>query len=255
MTAGGFSAIAFYFGRKIYQDQSSNIPIGLITTSIGGTVIDIWLAPEGLSDIPVIQPLYNMEIMPWGPFSAFNGMVYPFAPFGAKGMIWYQGENRESTNQSTDSYYLKEKALQQGWRRAFGLDDFALYVVQLANYTSPPANSTPEGLGSWPDTRQMQEMVTRLPHGGMASAIDVGEAGDIHPKDKLDVGERLALWALKNDYGRTTVVPSGPILRDVTISGNKLICSFDYVGAGLMVGLKTPYLPTRKLSAAHCRCL
>ncbi|MCX6344460.1 MAG: PA14 domain-containing protein [Armatimonadetes bacterium] len=249
-TAGGFSAIGFYFARKIYQDQSSTIPIGIITSAIGGTVIDIWLAPEGLSDIPVIQPLYTQEIMPWGPFCSFNGMVHPLAPIGAKGMIWYQGENREMTNQSTDSYYLKEKALQNGWKRLFGLDDFALYVVQLANWLDPAAidSTTPDAWGSWSDTRQMQEMVSRLPHGGMASAIDVGEAADIHPKDKLDVGERLALWALKNDYGRTTIVPSGPILKDVTVSGTKLICSFDYVGSGLMVGYKTSYPAAQNLS-------
>ena len=251
-TAGGFSAIGFYFARKIYQDQSSTIPIGIITSAIGGTTIDIWLAPEGLTDIPVLQPLYSQPIMQWGPFCAFNGMVYPLAPICGRGMIWYQGENREASSQSTDSYYLKEKALQQSWRRAFGLDDFALYVVQLANFTDPPTSSTPEGLGGWPDTRQMQEMVAYLPHGGMASAIDIGEAADIHPKDKLDVGERLALWALKNDYGRTTVVTSGPILRDTVVVNStttyptrkSIVCNFDYVGAGLMVGSKTPYLPT-----------
>ena len=254
-TAGGFSAIGFYFARKIYQDQSSAVPIGIITSAIGGTTIDIWLAPEGLTDIPVLQPLYSQPIMQWGPFCAFNGMVNPLAPICGKGMIWYQGENREASNQSTDSYYLKEKALQQSWKRAFGLDDYALYVVQLANYTDPPTSTTPEGLGGWPDTRQMQEMVAYLPHGGMASAIDIGEAADIHPKDKLDVGERLALWALRNDYGRTTVVPSGPILKDTVVVSStptyptrkSIVCSFDYVGAGLMIGSKTAYLPTTEV--------
>ena len=88
----------------------------------------------------------------------------------------------------------------------------------------------------------------------MASALDVGEAADIHPKDKLDVGERLALWALKNDYGRSTIVPSGPILKDVTVANStatyptrkSIVCSFDYVGAGLMVGSKTPTCRPRK---------
>ena len=108
-TAANFSAVAFYFGRKICQDQSSAIPIGLFVTSVGGTCIDPWLAPEGCTDIPVIAPLYSQSILPWGPFSLFNGMVYPYAPLPAKGAIWYQGENRETTSQSTDSYYLKEK--------------------------------------------------------------------------------------------------------------------------------------------------
>jgi len=94
----------------------------------------------------------------------------------------------------------------------------------------------------------MQEMVTHLPHAGMAATIDIGDAVDIHPKDKLDVGERLALWALKNDYGRATIVPSGPILKDVTVAGSKLICSFDHVGSGLMVGFKNSYPATQNLS-------
>ena len=102
----------------------------------------------------------------------------------------------------------------------------------------------------------MQEMVAHLAHGGVASALDVGEAADIHPKDKLDVGERLALWALKNDYGRSTVVPCGPILKDTTVANStttyptrkSIVCSFDYVGAGLMIGAKTPYLPTAEVA-------
>ena len=248
-TAGGFSAAAFYFGRKICQDQSSAIPIGLFVTSVGGTCIDPWLAPEGCTDIPVIAPLYSQSILPWGPFCLFNGMVYPYSPLPAKGAIWYQGENRETTSQSTDSYYLKEKALQQGWQRLLGLDDFPLYVVLLANYGTANTSVTPDTIpgATWADTRLQQINVVGLPHGGVASALDVDDVADIHPKDKLDVGERLALWALKNDYGRTTVVPSGPILKDVTISGSSLVCSFDYVGAGLMVGSKTPYQPTTQV--------
>jgi len=253
--AASFSAVAFYFGRKICQDQSSAIPIGLFVTSVGGTCIDPWLAPEGCTDIPVLAPLYGQSILPWGPFCLFNGMVYPYSPLPAKGAIWYQGENRETTSQSTDSYYLKEKALQQGWKRLLGLDDFALYVVQLANYLDPPTTTTPDALGSWADTRQMQEMVANLAHGGVASAIDVGEQLDIHPKDKLDVGERLALWALKNDYGRSTLVTCGPVLKDTSVANStptyptrkSIVCSFDSVGSGLMVGSKTAYLPTTEV--------
>jgi sialate O-acetylesterase len=252
-TAAEFSAVAFYFGRKLYQDQTNNVPIGLVVSSVGGTCIDPWLAPEGGTDIPVLAPLYSQPILAWGPFSLFNGMIYPLAHYPMKGAIWYQGENRETTSQSTDSYFLKEKALASGWKRVLGMDDFALYVVQLANWLDPATTATPDGLGSWADTRQMQTMALAIPHGGMASALDVGDAADIHPKDKLDVGERLALWALKNDYGRTNLVPCGPVLRDVGISGTHLVCSFDFVGAGLMVGAKTPYLPTQETNVPLAR--
>ena len=177
-------------------------------------------------------------------------MIHPLDPLACKGAIWYQGENRETTSQSTDSYFLKEKGLQQGWKRAFGLDDFALYVVLLANYLDPPSGSNvaPDMPGAtWADTRIQQMNVLGMPHAGVGSAIDIGDAANIHPTDKLDVGERLAIWALKNDYGRTTLVPSGPVLNNVTVSGNKATCTFDYVGAGLMVGSKTPYQPTQEV--------
>jgi len=250
-TAAGFSAVAFYFGRKIYTDQSLSIPIGLIASTVGGTCIDPWLAPEGGTDIPVIAPIYSQSIMPWGPFCLFNGMIYPLAPFPVKGGIWYQGESMETTKQSDDSYYLKEKALIQGWKRLWGMDEFPFYIVQIANYGNLPTGDTPDAVpaSTWADIRVQQTNALGLPHTGMAVTIDVGEQLDIHPKDKQDVGNRLAYWALKNDYGRSTIVPSGPILKDATVSGNKIICTFDYVGDRLMVGLKTPYQPTAEVVA------
>ncbi len=257
-----FSAVAYYFGKKIYQDQSAKIPIGLITAASGGTVIDIWMAPEGAADIPALKPIYKLDIMPARPnpfnpgltFSAFNSMLYPLVPCRAKGMIWYQGESGELSHEVPDGYYLKEKTLQQGWQRAFGLDDFAMYVVQLANLDGQSNGPTPDKPGSWADVRQMQEMVVNLPHGGMASAIDIGDNRDIHPKDKLAVGERLALWALKNDYGRTNLVTSGPILNDTVVvksttaypTRKSIVCGFDFVGAGLMVGSKEPYVAAKQ---------
>ncbi len=246
-TAAGFSAVAFYFGRAIHQDQAGAVPVGLVASTVGGTCIDPWLAPEGACDIPALQPLYGQSILAWGPFSLFNGMIHPLAVYQVKGAIWYQGENRETTNQTPDSYFLKEKALQQGWRRLWGADEFPFYVVQLANWLDPPTTATPDGWGTWADTRLQQAMVLGLPKGGVASALDVGDAADIHPKDKLDVGERLARWALRDEYGRTGLVPCGPVLRDAALSGATIVCSFDHVGAGLMVGSKTPWQPTEEV--------
>ena len=249
-TASGFSAVAFYFGRKICQDQSSAIPIGLFVSSVGGTRIDPWLAPEGAVDIPVLAPLFSQSILPWGPFALFNGMVYPYSPLPAKGLVWYQGENSETTTQSVDSYFLKMKALAQGYKRMSGLDDFAFYFVQIANWGTQAADATPVLIsGGWDaDTRIQQANAMALPHAGMASALDIGDSADMHPLDKLDLGERLALWALKNDYGRPITETSGPILKDVTLSGSTLVCTFDHIGNGLMVGSKTPYLPTAEVA-------
>jgi len=253
--AGGFSAAAFYFARKIYQETNAAIPIGLIVSSIGGTSIDLWLTPEGVIDIPALHPLLSEPVLPGGPFNLSNGMIAPIAPYGIKGALWYQGENAERTVQSTDSYFLKMKALVQGWKRLFGMDDFPFYYVMIANWGDKPTDAAPVlNSGGWnADTRLQQAMAMALPHAGCASAIDIGDSsmGDHiwdgwHPKDKLDVGERLAFWALKNDYGRSKLVASGPTLKDVSVSGNTITCSFDNIGGGLITGTRAWYQPTKE---------
>ncbi len=256
-TSGQFSAVAFYFGREICDTLNSSVPVGLYVASVGGTTIDLWLAPEGLTDEPVLAPLYNQSVLPSGPFSFFNGMVYPYSPLPAKGMIWYQGENAERTVQSPDSYYLKMKALAQGYKRMTGSADFPFYFVQIAYWgqqqTSPAPVLDPNG-GWSADTRLQQANAMAIPHSGMASAMDVGSSLDgdqiwdgWHPKTKQDVGERLALWALKNEYAQPIGETSGPILRDITVNAGTLVCTFDHYGSGLMVGSKTPYQPTTEV--------
>ncbi len=254
-SAAEFSGVAFYFARKICQDQNAKIPVGLMLASVGGTKIDLWLAPDGLVDIPLLHPLYQQTGVPGGPFSLFDKLVKPLAPYGIKGAIWYQGENSEIAAQSPDSYYLKMKALAQGWQRVWELDDFAFYYVMIANWGELPKGPTPEMFkGGWDaDTRLQQANAMALPHAGCASALDIGDSsmGDKiwqgwHPKDKLDVGERLAMWALKNDYGRPELVASGPTLRDVSLAGATLVCTFDHSASGLMVAAKKWYEPTRE---------
>jgi len=251
-SAAEFSGVAFYFARKIWQDQHARIPIGLMLAAVGGTRIDRWLAPDGLIDIPVLHPLYHQS----GRFSLFEKLIKPLAPYGIKGAIWYQGENSEISVQSPDSYYLKMKALAVGWQRVWGLDDFAFYPVIIANWGALPKGPAPEMLkGGWDaDTRLQQANTMALAHAGCASALDIGDSsmGDKtwqgwHPKDKLDVGERLALWALKNDYGQPELETSGPTLRELSAVGNTVVCTFDHLGKGLMVGLKKWYEPTREL--------
>lgn len=248
-SAAGFSATGFYFARKVWRDNEGHVPIGLLLAAVGGTRIDLWLAPEGLYDQPVLQPLLSQRPATTGVFTLFNGMVHPLAPYGLKGLLWYQGENSESTVQSPDSYYLKMKALAAGWQRVFGLDDLAFYFVMLANYGEPLQQPTPVlHSGGWDaDTRLQQANAAALPHAGWASALDIGVSkvswAGYHPQNKLEVGERLALWALKNDYGRPATVACGPVLRDVRVDGQSLVCAFDEVGGGLLAGAKQWYQP------------
>ena len=261
-TAGRISGTAFYFARKIYQENSGTIPIGLIVAAFGGSPIDLWLAPEGLVDIPVLDPLWREPALTPEVFDFFHRFIHPLVPYGIKGAIWYQGENSERRVLSPDSYFLKMKALVEGWKRVWAMDDFPFYYVMIANWGKKPEDATPElKVGGWDaDTRLQQANAMVIPHAGCASALDIGDSstGDKvwdgwHPKDKLDVGERLALWALKNDYGRPEIVASGPVLKDVSISGSTVVCSFDNVGSGLMVGSKEWYQPTKEVVGGTLR--
>ncbi len=168
----------------------------------------------------------------------FNGMVAPSIPYGIRGLIWYQGEANAGDGQK---YFFKQKALVDGWRTAWNqpgeFHDFPFYFVQLANYKD--ATDNPVQGDDWNRIRDGQTETLQLKNAGMAVAIDIGEGKDIHPKNKFDVGERLAAWALAKDYGRKELVHFGPLFRTITVEGDKARIVFDHVGGGLIVGKKT----------------
>ncbi|MGV3614395.1 MAG: sialate O-acetylesterase [Fimbriimonas sp.] len=157
---------------------------------------------------------------PWSPGSLWNGMVSPVVPYGIRGAIWYQGE---SNADRAHEYRELFPALIRDWRRAWNQGDFPFYFVQLANYTAPSAQ--PED-STWAELRESQAAALRLPNTGMAVAIDLGEANDIHPKGKLEVGRRLALQALAKTYG-IDVAPRGPFYRDMQIAGDTVRVRFE----------------------------
>ena len=123
--------------------------------------------------------------------------------------------------------------------KRFQNDDMSFYWVQLANFQQP--SDKPAG-GGWGPVREGQRRAMRVPKTGMAVIIDIGAAGDIHPRNKQDVGARLALWALAKDYGQD-IVHSGPLYKSMTVSDNKIELSFDHVGGGLMTGKKEGMKP------------
>ena len=167
--------------------------------------------------------------------SLFNGMVAPLIPLAIKGVLWYQGENN---GEELEPYIEKQKALVESWRARWGYV-FPFYYVQLASWLKPSVQPSGDDVAPrWQRCREAQRRSLSLPQTGMAVTIDIGEAGDIHPKNKLDVGERLALWALAKDYGRTELVYSGPLFRAQQVEGKQLRLHFDHVGGGLMVGKK-----------------
>jgi len=267
--ASGFTAAGYYFARKLTQELK--IPVGLLDTSWGGANITFWIPGASYKNIPELRPQWEKEtaqaqamtkayletIENWAaearkslatkdticaraPFMPerrefshmFNGMVYPFAPYAIRGMLWYQGEY----NANDGDYYVDEmRGLIQGWREVWQQGNVPFYYVQLPGLDPP--KDDPAGGDGWANIRNAQTKVMALPNTGMIVTIDIGEAGDIHPKNKLDVGERLARWALAKPYGKPIGYCS-PMFKDMQIEGSSIRLAFDGVGSGLMVGRK-----------------
>ena len=169
------------------------------------------------------------------PTLLFNGMIAPLIRFPIKGVIWYQGESNASR-----AYQYRElfKRLITDWRQKWEIGDFPFFFVQLANFMKPvdiPAES------AWAELREAQDMALFLSNTGMASAIDIGEADDIHPKNKQEVGRRLALAALKITYGKD-IIHSGPRYEKMEVKGEKMFITFTQVGEGLEIDDKYGYL-------------
>ncbi|MGB2402249.1 MAG: sialate O-acetylesterase [Akkermansiaceae bacterium] len=176
------------------------------------------------------------------PCSIYNAMVHPLVGYGVRGAIWYQGES----NSGEGIHYLpKLKALVEGWREVWQQPadfPFYFYVVKLAQFKGHTTN--PEGGDGFARIRVAQDRIQELPHTGIASAIDIGHPSDIHPKNKQDVGKRLALWALRDVYGKKGTVVSGPTFKELKLDGNTATIHFDHLGSGLMVAKKKdPFQP------------
>ena len=184
----------------------------------------------GSTSFPLPQDIPNLNWV-YGATGQYNAMVAPIVRFPIKGAIWYQGC---SNGGEGESYRVKLSQLIRGWRKAWGYE-FPFYFVQLASYQG--MSNDPAGGNGYAKIRDAMRRALDVPKTGMAVTIDVGNTSDIHPKAKLFVGERLALWALAKDYGKD-VVCSGPLFREQTVEGDKIRISFDYVGGGLMVGKK-----------------
>lgn len=157
------------------------------------------------------------------PSKLYNGMIAPIAPMTARGVIWYQGEaNAERANQ----YRTMLPALIEDWRRAFANDSLPFGIVQLANYG--PTYTQPVEPSIWCELRDAQLQTARdVKNAGLVVAIDVGDPGNIHPKNKVEVGRRLSLWALAKVYGKQLEY-SGPIVRRHEVKGDAIRIEFDH---------------------------
>ncbi len=177
------------------------------------------------------------------PTLLFNAMLNPLIPFAFKGVIWYQGES----NAGRAYQYRKAFPLMiNDWRKHWGVGDFPFYFVQLSSFNSGNGNSV--NGSTWAELREAQTMTLSLPNTGMAVTTDIGDAKDIHPKNKQDVGKRLAAIALNKTYGIAGEY-SGPLYESMKTDGNKAIISFTHAG-GLMVKDKYGYIKGFEIAGA-----
>ncbi|MEW6356015.1 MAG: sialate O-acetylesterase [Planctomycetota bacterium] len=160
------------------------------------------------------------------PSVLFNGMVMPVVPYTIRGAIWYQGEGNAGR---AYEYRTLFPTMIRCWRDAWGEGDFPFLFVQLPNFMKPKAEPSES---AWAEIRESFVKTLSVPNTGMAITIDIGEADDIHPKNKEDVGKRLALCALGTVYGKE-IVYSGPMYDSMKVEGNKIIVKFNHVGSGL----------------------
>jgi sialate O-acetylesterase len=177
------------------------------------------------------------------PSLLYNAMIHPIIRFALKGVIWYQGENNAN---NASAYQTLFPAMITDWRSKWK-QEFPFYWVQLANYMKP--DDEPEE-SAWAELREAQTMTLSLPGTGQAVIIDIGEAQDIHPRNKQDVGLRLALNALNKDYGRKETVYSGPVYQSMETAGNKIALTFDYTASGLKVSDKYGYITGFSIAGA-----
>ncbi len=162
------------------------------------------------------------------PAGLYHAMLYPLAPYAIKGAIWYQGETNAGR---AYQYRTLLPAMIKDWRTLWGQGDFPFGIVQLANYMA--VSEEPQE-SEWAELREAQLLTAlNVAKVGLATIIDIGEANDIHPKNKQDVGKRLALWALAKCYGQNLEY-SGPLYQSMKIDGNRIIVSFTHTAKGLV---------------------
>lgn len=273
-TVEEFSASGYFFGRELYK--ALGVPIGLINTSFGGTPVESWMSDIALKsdqkfetvfarwkkmmeDYPAALKLYEERTEKWKaareaalkekksfttraprrpdgpgsrmqPSTLFNAMVHPLIPYGVRGFIWYQGEANAVRFQEYGALF---QAMITQWRKDFGQGDVPFYFVQLANLERKADTSGVQ----WAFQREAQAEALKLPHTGMAVTVDIGEADNIHPKNKQEVGRRLALIALALTYEKDGEY-AGPIFESATAEGNAMKVNFVH-GEGLKL-LETP---------------
>lgn len=254
-TVGGFSAVGYFFARQIHE--TTGVPIGMINNAWGGSACEAWINRDALKSDGKFNKLLEgwagresqfeeltkkqgrteaeektLKDMTGGmrgnsrPANIYNGVLKSHLGYGIRGAIWYQGESNAGR-----AYQYRElfPLMIQNWRNEWGQGDFPFYWVQLADFmgeVKEPAES------DWAELREAQTMaMDKLPNSGQAVIIDIGEGKDIHPKNKVDVGRRLARWALAKQYNIPIEFQS-PRYSTMEADGDGIVLSFNYLAGG-----------------------
>ena len=226
------SAVAYFFGRELHKKL--DVPIGLIVSAWGGTPAEVWIQEELVENNPeYTDAKYSLHADWWPskPGATYNSMIAPLVPYGIAGTIWYQGESNCFTYQV---YASMKKTLIENWRSDFK-KEFPFYFVQIAPYAYSDGEQS-EYL------REQQEICTRIvPNTGMVVISDlVDDIKNIHPRNKLDVGKRLAAFALAETYKKDVGAYKSPAYKSMKIEKTKVLLNFDNVPSGLKCTGKSP---------------
>lgn len=269
-TASAFSATAFYFGRQLRQDE--HVPIGLINASVGGTMVELWTPESELRQLPSLPPMlmqldsavaafpkqfeaYRAALDQWydirqrakpgdsvppqpqpvwdplqtrgyGPAMLYNGMIAPLVPYGIRGVVWYQGES--NAPQQPESYQSLLEGMIHSWRTVWRQTNLPFLIVQLPNL-----NESVQSRGDWAALREAQwKVVNAVPNTGLIVTIDIG--GDLHPPDKLTVGQRLSRLARATVYHEKNISFMGPVYHGMRVEGNTIRLHFTTNGNALI---------------------
>ncbi len=226
------SATGYFFAREL--QQKLNVPVGIIVSAWGGTPAEVWIEKSRIENNPVLEKSKHTDHSEWWPGSPgalYNSMIAPFVPYEIAGAIWYQGE---SNCENYPVYSELMKTLIENWRADFK-KDFPFYFVQIAPYTYGD-KGTSEYL------REQQDIAAKtIPNTGMVVISDlVDNIKDIHPKDKLNVGKRLANYALAETYKQNTGAYKSPEYKSMQVEKGKVRLTFDNVLTSLKCTGKTP---------------
>ena len=255
--AGTFSAVAYYFAKKIHKDL--NVPVGIVYAAWGGTPAEAWTQETVLKNDPLLSlyidrwkkiqddvgkdsVAYYAAVSKWKkdstaskkpaepqtffyykrpwrqPAVLYNGMINPVIPYCIKGFLWYQGESNVAY---ADEHYHLFSSMINSWRSKWSNNNLPFYFVQIApfNYSNLDAAAR---------LRESQyQVMQNIPNTGMAVTVDIGNMKNQHPVQKKEVGERLALIALNKTYGFKNTVFAGPTFKKAIIDKKKVHVIFD----------------------------